>query len=757
MSSGNPATGTSPTGTGTTTGASSSSGPTLPNVSASHMKTAAASTFSMPPGTNLEVLSGQNWPVWSGVLKAILQLNDIDTILHYSTLPSGVDTDDWEAIQKKTMAYLRIYCAVNVFSMVESDTDFPTFKAKFDCLRDTYSSVSSTAVFNLWIELTQAQLDDNSPLAPQLAKLNEAHVKLANASMGVSDIQYCLILLNALPKSYEVVASTLLASGPATALQYSEITARILNEEGRKSGPSTSLNAARAPVKSSKKKKKDHSNLTCHYCNKKGHIQLDCHKKKKDKADKKKDDGNADSGKKAANAHVLIPNTASIEEVNDELNVALYAAASVRWMMDSGATHHMSPHRSDFVDYSQCHGTVRLGEKSTVDQVGVRSVVVKTSRGTQITLANVLHIPEIKTRFLSTCALVQRGATVLFDQGSFKIAVNQHCIASGYLEHNLYWLDASMPALNVYMWSAATPLHIWHQRMGHMSHMALKAHGPSATTGMDIDASAMAIPNACHGCEVGKSARKPFSGSGKGTSQIFEVVHSDLAGPMQTTSIQGSSYIATFIDDHSRYAVIYFLKSKDQFVQVLKKFLVWGETQTSLKLRALHSDRGGEYIAGTVTELLSEKGIERHLTMPGSPQQNGKAERFNRTVMDKAMAMLHAAGLSPGFWECAVQTAQHIYNRSPTRTLSWRTPYKLWNCGQVPDVSYLHVFRCKGYMHVPTDKHRKLDAKAVEVTLVGYEAGAKGYQLWDKHTHSLRLSRDVTFDESSFLYCYESD
>ncbi len=148
--------GTGPTGTGTTTGASGSSGPTLPSVSASHMKTAAASTFSMPLGTNLEVLSGQNWLVWSGVLKAILQLNDVDAILHYSTLPSGVNTDNWETIQKKTMAYLRIYCTTDVFSTVESDTDFSTFKAKFDRLWDTYGGVGSTAVFNLWIKLTQA-------------------------------------------------------------------------------------------------------------------------------------------------------------------------------------------------------------------------------------------------------------------------------------------------------------------------------------------------------------------------------------------------------------------------------------------------------------------------------------------------------------------------------------------------------------------------------------------------------------------------
>ena len=112
--------------------------------------------------------------------------------------------------------------------------------------------------------------------------------------------------------------------------------------------------------------------------------------------------------------------------------------------------------------------------------------------------------------------------------------------------------------------------------------------------------------------------------------------------------------------------------------------------------------------------------------------------------------MLHAAGLSGGFWECAVDTTVHVYNRSPTRTLTWHTPYELWNSGQIPDVSHLRIFGCKGYMHVPSDKRRKLDAKAVEVMLVGYEPGSKGYRLWDRHAHSLRLSRDVTFNESVF-------
>jgi transposase InsO family protein len=647
-----------------------------------------------------------------------------------------------------------LYTKQDVYSLVASEVDFPTFKHKWDVLKATYSGeAGSTTIFNMWINLMQAKLDDSAPLAPQLAKLNETRVALSNASMGVTDTQYSLILLNALPSSYEAVVTILLASGPPTSLKASKITARLINEEGCRAGPSMSLNAmAKAPIKGTGKgKKKDHSNLTCHYCQKKGHIQPDCHKKKKDDAEKKKKEegGSGSGGNKAANTHVLVPTPTSIEEVNDNVGVALYAAERVRWMMDSGATHHITPHLSDFKDYTLCKGSVRLGDKSTIDQVGVGSVVFTTSLGTPITLSNVLHIPQVKTRFMSTHTLAQKGAEVSFTQSSFKIVVNQRCVAEGYLEDILYWLDASSIGLNAHVKSAAT-LDTWHQRMGHMSHAVLKSYGPSALTGMDLDSSTTA-PTVCRGCEVGKSTRKPFSASStKRTSAILEVVHSDLAGPMQTKSLQGLYYTATFIDDHSKLAVVYFIASKDQFAKVFNMYLSWAETQPTLKLKALHSDRGGEYMAKAVQDTLKQRGIEHHLTMPGSPQSNRKAERFNHTITDKAMAMLHTAGLSFGFWEYAMNAAVHIYNHSPTRMLKWHTPLEVWYSGKVPDVSHLRVFGCKGYMHVPTDKRRKLDAKAIEVMLVGFEPGAKGYQLWDKQTHSVRLSRDVTFDESSF-------
>src|SRR5712671_2732633 len=128
----------------------------------------------------------------------------------------------------------------------------------------------------MWIQLTQAHLDNSQPMTSQLAKLNEARVNLSNASMGITNTQYCLILLNALPSSYEVVATTILTSGAPSSLSHSEIIARILNEEGWHSGTLAALNMAHAPIKSvSKKKKRDHSSHTCHYCNKKGHIKPD--------------------------------------------------------------------------------------------------------------------------------------------------------------------------------------------------------------------------------------------------------------------------------------------------------------------------------------------------------------------------------------------------------------------------------------------------------------------------------------------------
>lgn len=119
-------------------------------------------------------------------------------------------------------------------------------------------------------------------------------------------------------------------------------------------------------------------------------------------------------------------------------------------------------------------------------------------------------------------------------------------------------------------------------------------------------------------------------------------MHSDLCGPMQTASLGGSRYFLLFIDDYSRMSWIYFLKNKSETFEHFQKFKAFAENQTGKRLKVLRSDRGREY--------KSTKFRRHHeFATPYIPEQNGVAERKNRTVVELARSMLKAKGLPNEF------------------------------------------------------------------------------------------------------------
>ena len=229
--------------------------------------------------------------------------------------------------------------------------------------------------------------------------------------------------------------------------------------------------------------------------------------------------------------------------------------------------------------------------------------------------------------------------------------------------------------------------------------------------------------------------RKPFSAIGEiRSTRKLQLIHSDVCGPMPTESIGGNKYFVTFIDDYSRCCAVYFLKSKSEVSEKFKQFEMRVSNDCSQKINSLRSDNGGEYLSQEFESYLKSKGIHHELTVPHSPEQNGVAERMNRTLMESARSMMAHAGLPERFWAEAVECAAYIRNRMPTTAIKGnKIPLEVWS-GKKADVSHLKVFSCTAYAHVPDALRNKLDKKAVKLCFVGYSIQSKGYRLLDEKT-----------------------
>ena len=247
-------------------------------------------SISFPPSGSaaIETLDGSNWPTWASRITALLRMNGLKNfITEENPNPSDEDkTKDWDAKQDMVLGVLEMYCQKDVWTLVADDSKFKSCKTKWDEIKRVYGGVGSMSSFNTWVALTGTALDEASPIQPQFQKMNDARITLENNDMKITDLQFCFILIKALPDSYTAVALTILATGEPSDLSPQKIQDRILNEEGRRSGASASLNKI-APIKR-KGDKADKSKVKCHYCQKLGHKANECRKKKRDAEEKEK-------------------------------------------------------------------------------------------------------------------------------------------------------------------------------------------------------------------------------------------------------------------------------------------------------------------------------------------------------------------------------------------------------------------------------------------------------------------------------------
>jgi hypothetical protein len=184
----------------------------------------------------------------------------------------------------------------------------------------------------------------------------------------------------------------------------------------------------------------------------------------------------------------------------------------------------------------------------------------------------------------------------------------------------------------------------------------------------------------------------------------------------------------TFIDNFSRKIHVYILKAKREAFEKFKQYKAMAENEIAHKIKVLRSDNIGEFVSKKFDAFLAKCGIQRQTSAPYSPQQNGVAERGNRTIMECGRSMILAQGLELEFWGEAVNTAVYIKNRCPTKAIDSKTPQEAWS-GRKPEVSHLRVFGCKAFARVPDEKRTKLESKSMPLVFLGYHEGTKAYCL----------------------------
>ena len=175
------------------------------------------------------------------------------------------------------------------------------------------------------------------------------------------------------------------------------------------------------------------------------------------------------------------------------------------------------------------------------------------------------------------------------------------------------------------------------------------------------------------------------------------------------------------------------------------------ENRFSSKIQQLQIDGGGEFTSRLFMNFLSDHGISHQISCPYTPQQNGVVERKHRHIVAIGLCLLAQSRLPSSFWVEAFSTAVFLINRLPTPQLDNLSPYeKLLH--RPPDYKFLKSFGCACFPYmVPYNKH-KLSFKSIPCVFIGYDDHYKGYRCLDPFSGRIYISRNVTFDETSFPY-----
>ncbi|MHB1955506.1 MAG: DDE-type integrase/transposase/recombinase, partial [Sulfobacillus sp.] len=437
------------------------------------------------------------------------------------------------------------------------------------------------------------------------------------------------------------------------------------------------------------------------------------------------------------------------------LSQAAAKRESLTWYLDTGATSHMTCQRHWLHDFHHIDDhQIRLGNDDIIHATGsgtIRGTIRHNGKDITIQLDNVLYIPSLAKNLISPNRLTEIGFSAIHDRSGYTLYRRVpsepflHAIpTSGMLQVPLHvqpgspYISANIAEqLNL---GTRVPFGLLHRRLGHISEARLQQAIKSSD--LQVTPSPLGL---CECCIKGKQTRATIRhGPVPRATKPLQIVHSDVCGPMSVESFSHKRYYVSFIDDYTRHAIIYFIREKSE---VPLKFADYKALTAKIgTIQTLRSDQGGEYMGHDFQAYLQRHGIEHRPSPAYTPEFNGVAERFNRTILNMVRSMLFDADLTRGFWAEAALTAVYINNCLPTKANGGKSPHELWT-GQLPRLDHIHVFGCRAHLLIPSSLCDKLQPRCRNVIYMGPASHGSHHRVWNPATKTLSESRDVIFNE----------
>lgn len=682
-------------------------------------------------------LGDRNYVPWSYKMKLLLEKEEVWKII-VDDVPAEPDAA-WKKNNAKAMSTIANGVQDSQVKYISNAT---TAKGVWEALRTKHQHVSLGNRIRIMKNLFRTVLKDGDSMRKHLDKLREWFEELNTIGAPLDESVKMGIMFASANRKFENVITAMEAWG-ADRLTVQEIENKLIEEDEKMNGSGSDDDDGKALksviVRPKQQPRSAHQgsssetvfNWKCHFCRNPGHKRKDCPDLRRLLNTNSVKGGNKESAKKASKWYQTSFNKIS--------------GKSVGWCVDSGASCHMCACEEMFTTIDRSFSSeVAIANGESIRAEGIGTIILNVRDGrslVEVTLEDVLWIPKLDGNLISVKKLAEKGFIVEFSHDSCYLKRKNNKdwkIARWQNNCKLYMLQE--PERCCYASNDAEIdccIHDWHRRLAHRNlhdiHV-MEKHGLKIKACQCIDD--------CEMCIKGKLSRKPFPKKATPTKAALDCIASDICGPFQVESIGRKRYFLTFVDIHTGYTEVYLIREKSEAAQKTIEFVEMLKTQIGRKMKILRTDRGKEYLNDKLQSYLKREGIKFQCTVGYAPEQNGVAERRNRTLVEAVRTMLTDSGLPKTLWAEAVCTANYVFNRLVDRK-SGMTPIEGF-FGVKPSNKRFYEFGCDAYVMIPYEKRRKLDDKSRKVKFVGYDEEAKAFRFIDKN-FKIIISREVKF------------